>query len=142
MGKNARRATRRLLMQAFYQKQLTGHDLPELRGQFSASDEFAKVDSEYFALLFAEVDAAVQDLDVMIGRYGDIPADQLDPVERAILWVAIGELQFHPEVPKKVVINEAIELAKMFGAEGGHRYVNALLDKVAAGPKSRFSRRS
>jgi len=133
MSANSRRMARRFLLQAFYQAQLSEATVVELREQFMAASDFNRADSKYFLKLLEEIDAARDELDATISRFGEIPADQLDPVEHAILWVALAELRFHPDVPHRVVINEAIELTKAFGAEGGHRYVNALLDRAAAG---------
>jgi N utilization substance protein B len=132
MALRGRPGARRLLLQALYQSQLAGHDQQELVRQYSEHVDYATVDSAYFLQLLAEVDGARAELDIDIGHYGDIVAEQLDPVEHAILWIALAEFRFHPDVPPKVVINEAIKLAKSFGAEGGHRYVNGLLDKAAA----------
>ena len=132
MAVRGRPGARRLLLQDLYQFQLTGHDRAELERQYAEHVDYAGVDSAYFLKLLGEVDSARADLDGDISNYGDIVAEQLDPVERAILWIALAEFRFHPDVPPKVVINEAIELAKNFGAEGGHRYVNGLLDKAAA----------
>ena len=132
MALRGRPGARRLLLQALYQSQLAGHDRQELAQQYSEHVDYAAVDSAYFLQLLAEVDGARAELDMDICLYGDIVAEQLDPVEHAILWIAFAEFRFHPDVPPKVVINEAIELAKGFGADGGHRYVNGLLDKAAA----------
>lgn len=133
MAVRGRPGARRLLLQALYQSQIAGHDRQELMRQYSEHVDYTAVDSDYFSKLLAEVDGARSELDSDISCYGDIPAEQLDPVEHAILWIAFAEFHFHPDVPPKVVINEAIELAKSFGAEGGHRYINGVLDKAAAG---------
>ncbi len=112
--------------------QLTGHSPEELTAQFSDDPESAGADMDYFVGLLALVADTQSELDKSIGRYGDIPAEQLDPIEHAILWIAMAELREGSDVPPKVAINEAIELAKTFGAEGGYRYVNGLLDKASA----------
>ena len=132
MAARGRPGARRLLLQALYQSQIAGHDLRELKQQYAEHVDYATVDSAYFLKLLGEIDGARAELDIDIGSYGDIVAEQLDPVEHAVLWIALAEFRFHPDVPPKVVINEAIELAKTFGAEGGHRYINGLLDKAAA----------
>jgi N utilization substance protein B len=132
MAARGRSGARRLLLQALYQFQLTGHDRQELERQYSEAPDYAAADTAYFLQLLTEIDSVRAELDEDIVRYGDIVAAQLDPVEHAILWIAFAEFRFHPDVPPKVVINEAIELAKSFGAEGGHRYINGLLDKAAA----------
>jgi len=130
MQKKGRSGARRLVMQALYQMQMTDHALDILQRQFRNESEYAGCDADYFEALLADVDEHRAHLDTDIAEYGDIPPAQLDPVERAILWLALAEMRFHNDVPIPVVINEAVELAKVFGAEGGHRYVNGLLDKA------------
>lgn len=132
MAARGRPGARRLLLQALYQLQIAGHEQDELERQYAESPDWAAVDATYFRRLLAEICNARAELDTDIGRYGEITPAQLDPVEHAILWIALAEFRFQPDVPPRVVINEAIELAKSFGAEGGHRYVNGLLDKAAA----------
>jgi N utilization substance protein B len=126
-----RSLARRLAMQALYQWQLTGQSAAEILAQFGESEESAGADLEYFAELVRAVIAGQGALDVEIGRHADRPVEQLDPVERAILWCGVYELKDRLDVPYRVVINEAVELTKRFGATDAHRYVNALLDRVA-----------
>jgi len=119
-----------LLVQALYQSQVGGHDTEELISQFSSSKDFANIDGPYFLALIQEVSAGKESFQTQIAAVADRPVEQLDPTERGILWIGLAELQFHPDVPVKVVINEAVELAKEFGAEDSYRYINAILDKV------------
>ena len=133
MHAKGRRGSRRLLLQALYQAQLAGHSADDLQAQFAGQAEFAAADQEYFRELLARVIAERDLFDAHISEYGDIVAEQLDPVERAILWIALAEICSRPDVPNKVIINEAVELGKRYGAEGGYRYVNAVLDKAMAG---------
>jgi len=135
MAVTGRHGSRRLLVQALYQHQLAGHSASELLEQFTAQENFEKMDVEYFRRLLGEVLADTAALDALIAVDADRPVAQLDPVEHGILWLGLTELRAHPEVPLKVVIAEAIQLAKEFGATDGHRYINALLDQVA--PKLR-----
>jgi transcription antitermination protein NusB len=135
MAATGRHGSRRLLVQALYQRQLAGHTGAEIVAQFSSQKDFEKVDVEYFRRLLGEVLADTAGLDALIAGDADRPVTQLDPVEHAILWLGLTELRAHPEIPVKVVITEAVQLAKEFGATDGHRYINALLDKVA--PKLR-----
>lgn len=135
MAATGRHGSRRLLVQALYQRQLAGHTGAEIISQFSSQKDFEKVDVEYFRRLLGEVLADTAGLDALIAGDADRPVEQLDPVEHAILWLGLTELKVHPEVPVKVVITEAVQLAREFGATDGHRYINALLDKVA--PKLR-----
>jgi N utilization substance protein B len=136
MVAQGRTGARRLLLQAFYQAQLSGDTGPVLLKQFSAHPNFSAADGDYFEELLGQVEGAREVLDKHIGDFGHIPAAQLDPVERAVLWIALAEFCFQPEVPTRVILNEAVELAKCYGAEGGYRYVNGLLDKASANLRS------
>jgi N utilization substance protein B len=123
-----RHGARRLVLQALYQHQLAGHAAAELIAQFSVTKEFRGIDAAYFNMLVEEIVPAGPGLDELIAAAADRPVNQLDPVERAVLWIGLTELRDHPDVPERVVIDEAIELAKEFGAQDGFRYVNAVLD--------------
>jgi N utilization substance protein B len=131
MAATGRHGTRRLLVQALYQHQLAGHTETELVAQFSDQKDFEKVDGKYFRQLLAEILADAPGLDALIATDADRPVNQLDPVEHGILWLGLAELRWHPEVPVKVVITESVQLAKEFGAQDGHRYINALLDRLS-----------
>lgn len=131
MAATGRHGTRRLLVQALYQFQLAGHAAGELLDQFSSRDDFGRIDAAYFRRLLEEILRDPAGLDALIATDADRPVRQLDPVEHGVLWLGLAELQWHPEVPVKVVITEAVQLAKEFGAQDGHRYVNALLDRLA-----------
>ena len=127
----SRQRARELLIKALYQQQLTGHSVEELERQFAARPEFERCDRDYFTAL---LDAAVSDsaaLDALIAGAAVRSLEQLDVVGRAILRLGLAELKFRPDVPTKVVINEAVELAKRYGAAESFRFVNAVLDKCA-----------
>lgn len=130
MAATGRHGSRRLLVQALYQHQLAGHTAVEVAAQFAADPGFLKVDGAYFRALLEEIVRDSHALDELITRQADRPVSQLDPVERGILWLGLAELRSHPEVPVKVVINEAVQLAREFGAQDSHRYINALLDQL------------
>ena len=132
MAARGRHGARRLLAQALYQNQIGGHDIDELINQFSTSADFDAIDHEYFLVLLTEILENRVDLESHIAAAADRPIEQLDPVERGLLWIGTAELQFHEDAPVRVIINEAIQLAKEFGAEESYRYINAILDKVAA----------
>ena len=119
-------------MQALYQWQLADHDLSELVGQFEREAGFAAVDQAYFRSLLEIVLDDVETLDATIARFAVRPTAQLDAVGRAILLLALAELGNRPDVPTNAIINEAVELAKRYGATDSYRFVNALLDKAAA----------
>ena len=118
-------------MQGLYQWQLAKHDVATIVSQLSESRGFELCDATYFAdLLEGTVrNAAVLECDIT--PYLDRAFNRLTPVERGILLVACYELRSHPEVPYRVVINEAVDLAKSFGGADGHKYVNGVLDKLA-----------
>ncbi len=129
-GSRGRHRARELLVKALYQWQLAGHAVAEIRAQFSTLPEFERCDAEYFdSMLQAAIENAAE-LDSLIARHAARGLDQLDAVGRAILLLSLAELTTRRDVPPKVVINEAIELAKRYGPTDSFRFVNALLDKV------------
>jgi N utilization substance protein B len=127
----SRSLARRNAVQAIYQWQLTGQDTAEVESQFLAEHDMGKVDVAYFRELVREVPLHLHELDDHILPHINRSIDEIDPVERAILRLACYELEFRLDVPYRAIINEAIELAKTFGAEHGHKFVNGVLDKVA-----------
>jgi transcription antitermination protein NusB len=127
----ARSATRKLLIQALYQRQMGAQPWQELHHQYSADPTFERADPEYFRVALAAVCDESAQLDEELAHHSDIDPVRLDPVEHAILYLGLWELMTRPDIPYKVVINEAVELAKRFGATDGHRYVNAVLDKAS-----------
>jgi N utilization substance protein B len=127
----ARSLARKLAMQALYQWQLTGQGPAELRNQFAAEEGYADADGEYFVALLQGVTGSAEALDAELGTLLDRPVTQLDPVEHAVLLIGIHELSQRPDIPYRVVINEAVDLAKRFGATDGHKFVNAVLDRAA-----------
>jgi N utilization substance protein B len=127
----SRARARNLLVKALYQWQVAGHDFDELTRQYSALAEFGRVDQDYFESLLRHVLDDAASLDATIASLADRSLEQLDAVGRAILLLALAELKFRPDVPEKVVINEAVELAKRYGAAESHRFVNAVADKAA-----------
>jgi len=132
-----RERARNLLVKALYQWQLAGHDHAELVDQFSALAEYKRIDQEYFCDLLRRCIDDSPSLDELIGRFAARGVDQLDAVGRAVLLLALGELKFRPDVPHKVVINEAIKLAKRYGATDSYRFVNAVADKAAGALRPR-----
>ncbi len=128
---NARRQARRLGMQALYQWLMADTDLNDLELQFKEQEEMKRADPEYFHELLHKVPKNVEQIESILSGHTARPIIEIDPVERAILFVAVYELKFRLDIPFKVVINEAITLAKKFGAEEGHKYVNGILDKAA-----------
>jgi N utilization substance protein B len=128
-GKRGR--SRVLLVQALYQMQITGHDLRELRSQFKDRPEYERVDQDYFDDALKTICDNSEDIESAIAEFADRPVEQLDPVERGILLLGFYELQSVADVPYRVVINEAVNLAKRMGAEDGYKFINALLDRAS-----------
>ena len=126
-----RARTRRFAMQALYQWDLSGADLLEIRSQFLEAEDFTRADESYFNELLSDIPKQIENIDKNISENIDRPIGQLDPVERAILRVALYELLTRVDIPYRVTINEAVQLAKKFGAEQGHTFVNAVLDQAA-----------
>jgi N utilization substance protein B len=131
MSARGRHGARRLLVQALYQNQIGGHDTAALIQQFSTSKEFTGVDTNFFLAVLDEVMEGKDALNSQISAVADRPIEQLDPIERCVLWIGVAELRSHPDIPAKVVINEAVELAKEFGALDSFRYINAILDNAS-----------
>jgi len=127
----ARHKARRLATQALYTWQLSGEALTDIELQYREDHDFATVDEAYFQELLHQVPKHVTELDAQFSPLLDRAVTALDPVERAILRLGTYELMFRLDVPYRVVINEGVELAKTFGAEESHKYINGILDAVA-----------
>lgn len=130
-GTRARSIARKLAMQALYQWQLTQHTAAEIKKQFLESEESAGLDREYFEEVVGGCIARHEEIDAALKPFIDRPLEQLDPVETAILMIGMFELQQRVDVPYRVVINEAVDLCKRFGATDAHKYINAVLDRAA-----------
>ena len=130
-GTRARSIARKLAMQALYQWQLTQQTATEIEKQFLESEDSAGVDREHFTELVRGCIGRYEELAAALKPFIDRPLDQLDPVETAILMIGMFELQQRVDIPYRVVINEAVDLTKRFGATDSHKYVNAVLDRAA-----------
>lgn len=118
-------------MQALYQWQLNAGLAKDLVNQFVVDEDLAGMDRDYFSELLQGCIDGKPAIDAALKPFVDRPLEQLDPVENAILMVGLFELQQRPDVPYRVVINEAVDLCKRFGATDAHKYVNAVLDRAA-----------
>jgi len=125
-----RHVSRKLAMQAIYQWQLGGQSAQEIVKQFRDDIDYSKSDRDYFASLAIQTIQGSGVLDELLKPYLDRDIERVDPIERAILRLAVNELREHQEIPYRVVLNEAISLAKKFGAQNACKYVNAVLDKI------------
>lgn len=130
--KTSRRRSREFALQGLYQWQLAGTDPKIIALQLGDAEGFNKIDADYFRLLLEGAVANAAELEQAITPFLDRSFKGLSPVERGILLLASHEFRSCPEVPYRVVINEAVELAKVFGGTDGHKYVNGVLDKLAA----------
>jgi transcription antitermination protein NusB len=128
-GAGARHLARELLVKALYQWQMAGHSIAELSAQFAADEDFERSDRDFFGQLLAVTIEDAPALDSVIARQAARGIEQLDAVGRAILLLGLAELKFRADVPSKVVINEAVELAKRYGPTDSFKFVNAVLDK-------------
>ncbi|MCP1727140.1 N utilization substance protein B [Natronospira proteinivora] len=127
-----RSRARHLAVQAVYQWQLADTDTADLLAQFHEEDGMDRADGEYFDALVRQCLADPATIKSQFDAFLDRPEVQLDPVERAILMVATLELRDRIEVPWRVVLDEAVSLARRFGADDSHRFINAVLDRAAA----------
>ncbi|MBK9703058.1 MAG: transcription antitermination factor NusB [Betaproteobacteria bacterium] len=132
MRVSPRRRAREFVLQGLYQQQLSGNAPSAIRLQIGEAAGFAKADTAYFDALWSGASAEYPTLLAALAPYLDRSADGLSPVERAILVIGAWELTHRLEIPYRVAINEAVELAKSYGGTDGHKFVNGVLDKLAA----------
>jgi N utilization substance protein B len=130
--KTDRRRSREFALQGLYQWQLAKTDAAVIARNLSEARGFDKIDAEYFTTLLEGAIAAAPEMEQAIAPHLDREYKRLSPVERAILLLAGYELAHQPDVPYRAVINEAVELAKSYGGTDGHKFVNGVLDKLAA----------
>lgn len=126
-----RRWARRFCLQALYQWEITHQDIAVIEAQFLQDENIERVDLAYFKELVSGVIEQLEFIQSYIKRYVDRPISEIDPIELSILRMAIYELLKRPDVPYKVIVNEALELGKAFGATDGYKFVNGILDKAA-----------
>lgn len=136
MKVNPRTRARRLALQGLYEWRVSGNAPADIERQYLVEKELHNVDIPYFRELLTEVPKHQDELDAAITPLLNRKMEEVDPVEQAVLRLGAYELIHHPDIPYRVVINEAVELAKMFGAEQGHRFVNGIMDRLAASLRS------
>ncbi|MFQ5659503.1 MAG: transcription antitermination factor NusB [Gammaproteobacteria bacterium] len=128
----ARVRARRTAVQAYYQWLMARPAMSSVIDEFENDRaELKKADKSYFRDLLEGMEKYSDELDRRLGPLLDRPLEEINPVECAILKLGLYELSHHPELPWRVVLNESIELAKMFGAEQSHKYINGVLDRAA-----------
>ena len=130
-NKSPRHRARELALQGIYQWRVTAGDAAQIEKQIHAEKNIGRYDKELFSRLLRGALGGHADIEALIAPHLDRPLDELSPVEFAVLLLGTFELSQNLEVPYKVVINEAVELAKTFGGTDGHKYVNGVLDKLA-----------
>ncbi len=128
---SSRHKARCFALQALYQHQLNGLGVSELLQQFLEVEGMERADREYFSQLVRGAVEREDELASAFARYLDRPLNQLDPVERAVLLIGSFELLHCPELPYRVAINEAVQLAKTYGATESHKYINGIMDRLA-----------
>lgn len=126
-----RHRARELAMQGIYQWRIAAADAQKIETQILAEKNLGRYDKPLFSKILRGALAQHQELETLLARYLDRPTAELSPVEFAVLLLSAYELAHHIEVPYRVVINEAVELAKTFGGTDGYKYVNGVLDKLA-----------
>lgn len=127
----ARSVSRKLAMQALYRWQLNAGPWQDLVQEFADDADMPKADREYFGELISGIGGDREALDAVLAGSTDRPPQELDPVEHAALLIGAWELRSRPDVPYRVAISEAVALTRKFGATDGHKFVNAVLDRLA-----------
>ena len=122
---------RRLALQALYQWHMSGAELSEIDAQFQTINNMEKVDTEYFSGLLYGVPKSLEALEVAFSPFLDRKVHELNPIELTVLRMGAFELIYCPEIPYRVVLDEAVLMAKEFGSQDGHRYVNGVLHQLA-----------
>jgi len=130
--KSTRRRSREVALQGLYEWLISGADSGVIEAHMREQEGFDKCDTAHFdALLHGCINEAA-DLDAVLARHVDRKTTELSPIEHGVLMIGAYELAHCVDIPYKVAINEAVELAKSFGGTDGHKYVNGVLDKAAA----------
>jgi N utilization substance protein B len=127
----ARSVARKLAMQALYRWQLNESPWQDLVSEFQSDEDMVRADADYFRELVQGIGTRRVALDDALENYADRKVGELDPVEHGILWIGLFELEERPDVPWRVVVNEAVSLTRKYGATDAHKYINAVLDKAA-----------
>ena len=130
--RSARRRAREFVLQGLYQWRVGGADEAAIEAQIPEMEDFARADRDFFVATLRGVIGQQERLTALLATHIDRPFRELSPIEACVLLMGTCELANNPETPYRVIINEAIELTKSFGGTDGHKYVNGVLDKVAA----------
>lgn len=136
-----RRKSRELVLKAVYRGMINAGEIKQIILDAQDDPEYIKADDAYFKHLLEGVTGKINELDQKIATFIDRKLEELSPVEHAILRIASFELMFDMSIPYRVAINEGVELAKLYGGVDGHKYINGVLDKVAANVRPQEFRR-
>lgn len=126
-----KRRARKLVLQALYQWHMSGQVISEIEAQFRAVTNMDRVDTDYFCKLLHEIPSKIEPLEAAISPFLDRSIKDLNPIELTVLRLSAFELMHCPEIPYRVVLDEAVMLTKEFGSQDGHRYVNGVLHHLA-----------
>lgn len=126
-----RHKAREYALQAIYQWQYTQDSPTDIELQFHEDYDLSKVDTDYFSEMLHQIPKKLTEIDDTIEKVLDRPFHDLNPVELAVLRIAVYELLYRQDIPYKVIINEALQITKTFGAQEGFKYVNGVLDTLA-----------
>jgi transcription antitermination protein NusB len=136
-----RRKSRELVLKAVYRGMINAGEMKQIILDAQDDPEYNKADEAYFKRLLEGVTGKINELDQKISTFIDRKIEELSPVEHAILRISSFELMFDMSIPYRVAINEGVELAKLYGGVDGHKYINGVLDKVAANVRPQEFRR-
>jgi len=128
---SAKTNARRCAVQALYQWQMTGESLSRIEQNFADEQLLKGAQKNYFSEIFHGIPKQLNKIDEALAEFVDRPVEKIDLVERAVLRIGVYELMNRLDTPYKVIINEGVNLAKYFGADGSHKYVNGVLDNVS-----------
>lgn len=128
---SAKTKARKCAVQALYQWQVSGENLDRIEINFLQENRLKGAQKKYFAELFHSIPQQLNRIDGALAEFVDRPVEKIDPVEKAILRIGVYELIYRLDAPYKVIINEGVNLAKCFGADGSYKYVNRILDLVS-----------
>lgn len=128
---SGKRRARKLALQALYQWLMSGHELTEVEAQFRVANNMERVDTEYFCRILHGVPKNLSQLEESFSPFLDRAIQGLNPIELTVLRLSAFELLYCPEIPYRVILDEAVSLTKEFGSQDGHRYVNGVLNNLA-----------
>ncbi len=131
MARSSRHLARRCAVQALYQWDITGQPSTDIESNFIKNEKLSGKHREYFIRIIENIPMRVEQIDGLLSPYLDRNLEKIDPIEHAILRVGSYELLFEADVPSKVIIDEAIDLAKIFSSENGFKFINGVIDKIA-----------